>query len=115
MNASEIIDRALNAVTPVTRGYTPDVTVLPEQNQRGYTGYTGYTENKGKVYPHAVTPPAAGAMRVYKLVVAMGEGEPPCRLTMLAPGTDLAEARRVADIKFPGRVLELAEAAGRGA
>lgn len=44
---------------------------------------------------------AAGAMRVYRLLVAMGEGK---WITMLAPGTDLPEAERIACLKFPGRV-----------
>ncbi len=48
---------------------------------------------------------AASAMRVYRLLVSMGEGEEPRWLTMLAPGTDLPEAERIARLKFPGRVL----------
>ena len=47
---------------------------------------------------------AVSAMRVYRLLIAMGEGEEPKWVTMLAPGCDLAEAERTANLKFPGRV-----------
>ena len=47
---------------------------------------------------------AVSAMRVYRLLIAMGEGEEPRWITMLAPNTDLSEAERVAHLKFPGRV-----------
>ena len=47
---------------------------------------------------------AATGMRVYRLLVAMGEGQEPRWLTMLAPGTGLPEAERIARLKFPGRV-----------
>ena len=47
---------------------------------------------------------AASAMRVYRLLIARGEGEEPRWITMLAPNTDLSEAERTANLKFPGRV-----------
>ena len=47
---------------------------------------------------------AISAMRVYRLLIAMGEGEEPRWITMLAPNTDLSEAERTANLKFPGRV-----------
>ena len=47
---------------------------------------------------------AVSAMRVYRLLVAMGEGEEPRWVVMLAPNTDLSEAERTANLKFPGRV-----------
>ena len=47
---------------------------------------------------------AVSAMRVYRLLVAMGDGEEPRWITMLAPNTDLSEAERTANLKFPGRV-----------
>lgn len=47
---------------------------------------------------------AASGMKVFRLLVAMGEGQVDRWLTMLAPGCDLAEAERVAHQKFPGRV-----------
>lgn len=47
---------------------------------------------------------AASGMRVYRLLIAMGEGQEPRWITMLAPGCDLAEAERTAFIRFPGRV-----------
>lgn len=47
---------------------------------------------------------AVSAMRVYRLLIARGEGEEPRWITMLAPNTDLSEAERTANLKFPGRV-----------
>ena len=47
---------------------------------------------------------AVSAMRVYRLLIAMGEGEEPKWVTMLAPGCDLAEAERTANLNFPSRV-----------
>lgn len=47
---------------------------------------------------------AISAMRVFRLLVAMSEGQEDRWLTMLAPGCDLAEAERTANLKFPGRV-----------
>lgn len=59
--------------------------------------------------PRALAEQAAvRAMAVYQLLIAMGEGEPPRWLTMLAPGCDLVEARRTASLKFGAeRVLEV--------
>lgn len=50
---------------------------------------------------------AASAMRVYRLLVAMGEGEDPRWITMLAPNTDLDEAERTARLKFGTRILRI--------
>ncbi len=47
---------------------------------------------------------AASAMRVYRLLVAMGEGQEPKWVVMLAPGCDPEVAERAARLKFPGRV-----------
>ena len=48
---------------------------------------------------------AASGMKVFRLLVNMGEGQEPRWVVMLAPNTDLSEAERVAHLKFPGRVL----------
>jgi hypothetical protein len=48
---------------------------------------------------------AASAMRVYRLLVSMGEGEEDRWVVMLAPGCDLAEAERGARLKFGSRLL----------
>ena len=58
---------------------------------------------------------AASAMRVYRLLVSMGEGEEARWLTMLAPGTDLPEAERIARLRFPGRVLAVLPQGVQGA
>lgn len=50
---------------------------------------------------------AVSAMRVYRLLIAMGEGEEPKWVTMLAPGCDLAEAERTARLKFGSRLLAI--------
>lgn len=50
---------------------------------------------------------AASAMRVYRLLVAMGEGEDTRWITMLAPNTDLAEAERTARLKFGTRLVRI--------
>jgi hypothetical protein len=50
---------------------------------------------------------ATSAMRVFRLLVAMGEGEEPRWVTMLAPGCDLAEAERTARLKFGSRLLAI--------
>ena len=47
---------------------------------------------------------AANAMRVYRLLIAMGEGQGSQWVTLLAPGCDLAEVAGIAQRKFPGRV-----------
>ena len=52
---------------------------------------------------------ARAAMRAYRVLVAMGEGESPRWATMLAPGCDLAEARVFAERMFIGRVIEIVE------
>lgn len=48
---------------------------------------------------------AVSSMRVYRLLVSMGEGQADRWLTMLAPGCDLAEAERTARLKFGSRLL----------
>lgn len=51
---------------------------------------------------------ARSAMRVYQMLVAMPDGSDPRWVTMIAPGCDLAEARRSAALRFgPERVLEV--------
>ena len=50
---------------------------------------------------------AASGMRVFSLLIGMGEGEEPRWIAMLAPNTDLAEAERVSRLKFPGRLLAI--------
>ncbi len=51
---------------------------------------------------------ARGAMRVYDLLVAMGPDQPPKWTTLLAPGCDLAEARRSAAGRFGAdRLLQI--------
>jgi hypothetical protein len=53
---------------------------------------------------------ARSAMRVYDLLVAMGEGQTPRWVTMLAPGCSPAEARRIAEGKFGAeRLLAIRE------
>ena len=46
-------------------------------------------------------------MKVFRLLVAMGEGEEPKWVVMLAPGADLIEAEWSARLKFPGRLLAI--------
>jgi hypothetical protein len=56
---------------------------------------------------------AREAMRVYRVLVAMGEGQPPRWVALLAPGCDPAEAERLARWQFgAARVLELIEHRG---
>lgn len=51
---------------------------------------------------------ARSAMRVYDLLVAMGPDQAPKSVTMIGPGCDLAEARRIATGQFGAdRVLEI--------
>lgn len=45
MSLAEVIAAMPLAVTPVTRGYTAEVTDKIFINQQGYTGYPGYPEN----------------------------------------------------------------------
>jgi hypothetical protein len=53
---------------------------------------------------------ARSAMRVYDLLVTMGPGEAPKWATLLAPGCNLEEARRVAESKFGAeRLIEIRE------
>lgn len=51
---------------------------------------------------------AAGAMRVFQVLIGMGADEPPRWITMLCPGCTLAEASRICAVKFgAGRVLKV--------
>lgn len=43
---------------------------------------------------------ARSAMRVYRLRVRMGAGQPDASVILLAPGCDLAEATRAAHLRF---------------
>lgn len=53
---------------------------------------------------------ARTAMRVFRVRVAMGSGEPDRDVVMLAPNCDLAEARRSAELQFGAeRVLSVIE------
>jgi hypothetical protein len=53
---------------------------------------------------------ARTTMRVYRLLIAMGAGEPDRWLTMLAPGCDLTEATETARHQFgAARVLRVVE------
>ncbi len=50
---------------------------------------------------------AASAMKVYRLLIAMGEGEEARWITMLAPNTALDEAEHTARLKFGTRLLRI--------
>lgn len=51
---------------------------------------------------------AAGATRVFQVLIGMGADEPPRWITMLCPGCTLAEASRICAVKFGvGRVLKV--------
>ena len=51
---------------------------------------------------------AAGATRVFQVLIGMGADEPPRWITMLCPGCTLAEASRICAVKFgAGRVLKV--------
>lgn len=61
---------------------------------------------------HEADAQARSAMRVYRILVSMPKGDPrpPRWITMLAPGTDLSEARRSARARFgTERVLNVVE------
>lgn len=64
---------------------------------------------------HDAETQAASRMRVYRLLVAMDEGEEPKWVTMLAPGCDLAEAEHGARTKFGARLLEILPHSATGA
>jgi hypothetical protein len=53
------------------------------------------------------------AMRAYRVLVAMGQGEPDRWLVMIAPGCDLAEASAAARLAFgPDRVRDAVAISG---
>lgn len=64
----------------------------------------------GGLLPAVAETQARTAMRVYRVQVAMGPGESPRWMTLLAPGCDLVEATTVAEDQFgTARVLTVVE------